>query len=148
MIYTKHTFEGKERFIWNIDKNSGQCIELSSLKVDSAIAISHYSTFDYIYKCFEIIEFYTNGKFKIKRISIDISSPRNTGISDSNLETLFESNIKDLICQKILTSPQTISWTTIILIIVSIIIIIIIIIIVGVIVFLYSVMEKMRKIYN
>jgi hypothetical protein len=48
MIYTKDTFEGKERFIWNIDQNSGECIELSSLKVDSAIAISDYSTFDYI----------------------------------------------------------------------------------------------------
>ncbi len=145
MIYTKDTFEGKERFIWNKDKNSGECIQLSSLKVDSAIAISDYSTFEYIYKCFEIIEFYTNGKFQIKHISIDTSSPRNTGIYDSSLETLFESNIKDLICQKVLPFPQMISWIIIFLIIVSIIIIIIII---GVIVCLYLVMEETRRIYN
>jgi len=99
MIYNKTIVNGKEESVWTHDDNSGECVDLDKdNRVDSGMTISDYSTLNRTYKSFEIIEFYPNGKFQIKRIIIDAISLENNRLSDTRWEIMFNSNIKDIVC--------------------------------------------------
>jgi hypothetical protein len=91
---------------WIHDIASHQCLEIDKTKkVDSAIAITDSSGAD---KKFDLIEFYENGNYGIKSVSIDTTDPQNTSVSMSFIrEADIKESIGCIFSEKSTTSSET-----------------------------------------